>query len=92
MIAHSFRIDGDELSRAKFLIGMVKNDSYSPLCNTQQLTQPPLALRLQSTLRVGGGSAFCVRRHSQHEAQWTFYFLPMPIDYFVDGWLHYVSP
>ena len=63
MVTHSFWIDGNKLSRAKSLLGMVKNDPYSSLCNTQQLTQPPLPLRWQSTPQIGDGSAFFVRRH-----------------------------
>jgi hypothetical protein len=41
------------------------NDTDCPLCNTQQLTQPPLALAVplsRFTSRVGGGSALVVRR------------------------------
>src|SRR5271154_3278972 len=45
-----------------------------PICRTTNLnpprltsrrSQPPLALRLQSTPRVGGGSAIFVRRHQR---------------------------
>ena len=63
MIAQGFRIDGDELSDAKSLLGMVKFNRYLPLCNTQQLTQPPLALAVplsRFASQVGGGSAFYV--------------------------------
>ena len=59
MISYSFRIDGDELSGAKSAVRKLMNDTDCPLCNTQQLTQPPsrlsvaaerrqMALRLQS--------------------------------------------
>ena len=51
---------------AKSLRWKVKNSHYSSLCNSQQLTQPPLALAVplsRFTSRVGGGSAFYVRRN-----------------------------
>jgi hypothetical protein len=66
MVAQRFGIDGDELSRAKSASRMLVDDTDCPLCNTQQLTQPPLALAVplsRFTLRVGGGSAFYVRQH-----------------------------
>jgi len=44
MIAHSFGIDGNELSGAKFASKVVVNDTECALCNTQQCAQPPLAL------------------------------------------------
>jgi hypothetical protein len=49
---------------------MVKNSRYRPLCNTQQQTQPPLALAVplsRFTSRVGGGSALVVRRFLHHD-------------------------
>ena len=64
MIAHSFGIDGNELSGAKSASRKLMNDTDCPLCNTQQLTQPPLALAVplsRFTSQVGGGSAFYVR-------------------------------
>src|SRR5277367_2928321 len=50
---------------------MRERDTASQIrCHTSRLTsrrsQPPLPLRLQSTPRVGGGSAFYVRPHSHH--------------------------
>ena len=65
VIAQRFRIDGDELSGAKSAVRKLMNDADCPLCNTQQLTQPPLALAVplsRFTSRVGGGSAFFVRQ------------------------------
>jgi len=54
---------------AKSAVRKLMNDTDCPLCNTQQLTQPPLALAVplsRFTPRVGGGSAFFVRhRHAQ---------------------------
>ena len=64
VIAQSFRIDGNELPATISLLGMVIFNRYGTLCNTQQLTQPPLALSVplsRFTSRVGGGSAFYVR-------------------------------
>ena len=61
MIAQGFRIDEDELSGAKSASRKLMNDTDCPLCNTQQLTQPPLALAVplsRFTSRVGGGSAY----------------------------------
>jgi hypothetical protein len=52
------------------------NHTDCPLCNTQQLTQPPLALAVplsRFTPRVGGGSAFFVRPKlpvSNYELNW----------------------
>ena len=68
MITQSFSVDRDELSGAISLLGIVKFNRYGTLCNTQQLTQPPLARSVPLswfTSRVGGGSAFFVRR--QHD-------------------------
>jgi len=39
-----FWIDGDKLSGAKSAVRKLMNDTDCPLCNTQQLTQPPLSL------------------------------------------------
>jgi hypothetical protein len=44
MVAQGFGIDWDELSGTKSASRMLVNDTDCPLCNTQQLTQPPLAL------------------------------------------------
>jgi hypothetical protein len=44
---------------------LVVNDTDCPLCNSQQCSQPPLALAVplsRFTPRVGGGSAFFVGR------------------------------
>jgi hypothetical protein len=68
MIAHSFGVDWNELSGTKSLLGMFKIGCHSPLCNSHQLTQPPLALAVPLSRfksRVGGGSALVVRRHSR---------------------------
>ena len=65
MIAQCFRIDGNELSRAKSASRMVVNDPDCPLCNSQQRAQPPLVRSVplsRFTSRVGGGSAFFVRQ------------------------------
>jgi hypothetical protein len=70
VIAQSFRIDGNELPATISLLGMVIFNRYGTLCNTQQLTQSPLALSVplsRFTSRVGGGSAFYVRHRSRHE-------------------------
>ena len=67
MIAQRFGIDGDELSGAKSASRMLSNDMDRPLCNSQQCSQPPLALAVplsRFTSQVGGGSAFYVRPHS----------------------------
>src|ERR1039457_7300691 len=45
---------------------MLMNDTDCPLCNSQQRSQPPLALAVPLSRfpsRVGGGSAFYVRHH-----------------------------
>ncbi len=69
-IAGGFGIDGDELSGAKSAVRKLMNDMDCPLCNSQQLTQPPLALAVplsRFTSQVGGGSAFFVRQHERVE-------------------------
>ena len=66
MNTQGFGIDGNELARTKSLLEMVKFHIHCAVCNTQQLTQPPLALSVplsRFTPRVGGGSAFFVRPH-----------------------------
>jgi len=66
VVPQGFDIDWNPLPATIFLLGMVKNSLHSSLCNTQQLTQPPLALSVplsRFTSRVGGGSAFVVRQH-----------------------------
>ena len=60
VISCGFRIDGNELSRAKSAVRKLANDTDCPLCNSQQCPQPPLALSVplsRFTPRVGGGSA-----------------------------------
>ena len=68
VVAQGFCLCGYELPGAESLLEIPINDLYGALCNSQQLTQPPLPLRLQSTPRVGGGSAFFVRQRS-HTSQ-----------------------
>ena len=63
VIPQGFNIDWYQLAGAKSLLEMVKFDVQCAVCNTQQLTQPPLALSVplsRFTSRVGGGSAFYV--------------------------------
>jgi hypothetical protein len=60
-VAQVFGIDWNELSGAKSASRKAMNDTDCPLCNTQQLSQPPLALAVplsRFTSRVGRGSAF----------------------------------
>ena len=60
LVTQGFDVDWNQLSGAKSLRWKVKNTRYSSLCNSQQLTQPPLALSVplsRFTPRVGGGSA-----------------------------------
>ena len=66
MVAQGFDIDGNQLPTTISLLGIVIFSPCGTLCNTQQLTQPPLALSVplsRFTSRVGGGSAFYVRCH-----------------------------
>jgi hypothetical protein len=56
VVAQGFDIDWNQLSRAKSLQWTVKNCHHSSLCNSQQLTQPPLARSVplsRFTPRVG---------------------------------------
>jgi len=74
MVAQGFGIDGNQLPATISLLGIVIFNRYGTLCNTQQLTQPPLALSVplsRFTPRVGGGSAFFVRRIRAMETQNT---------------------
>jgi hypothetical protein len=64
LVAQGFDVDWNQLSRAKSLRWTFENSHNSTLCNSQQLTQPPLALAVplsRFTSQVGGGSAFFVR-------------------------------
>jgi hypothetical protein len=64
VVTQCFKIDGNELAKAKSASRMLTNDTDCPLCNSQQPTQPPLALSVplsRFTSRVGAGSAFYVR-------------------------------
>ena len=68
LVTQGFDIDWNQLSRAKSLRWTIENSHNSSLCNTQQLTQPPLALSVplsRFASQVGGGSAFFVRSHSR---------------------------
>src|SRR5471030_505638 len=70
VVAQCFGIDGNEFAGAKSASRMLTNDTDCPLCNTQQPTQPPLALAVplsRFTSRVGGGSAFFVRLLRHYE-------------------------
>jgi hypothetical protein len=67
VITQGFDIDGNELAGTESLLEMAKIDQHCSVCNTQQLTQPPLALSVplsRFTSRVGGGSAFFVRHQA----------------------------
>jgi hypothetical protein len=60
MVAQGFNIDGNQLSRAKSLPWTIKINHIHSLCNSQHLTQPPLALAVplaRFPSRVGGGSS-----------------------------------
>ena len=60
VITQRFDIDGNQLPTTISLLGIVIFYPCGTLCNTQQLTQPPLALSVplsRFTSRVGGGSA-----------------------------------
>jgi len=64
LVAQGFGIDGNQLPTTISLLGILIFNPCGTLCNTQQLTQPPLALSvplLRLTSPVGGGSAFYVR-------------------------------
>jgi hypothetical protein len=63
MVAQGFWIDWNQLPATISLLGIIIFYRYGTLCNTQQLTQPPLALSVplsRLTSPVGGGSAFFV--------------------------------
>ena len=65
VVAQGFDIDWNQLPATISLFGIVIFYPCGTLCNTQQLTQPPLALSVplsRFTSRIGGGSAFFVRR------------------------------
>ena len=65
LVTQRFYVDWNQLSRAKSRQWTIENSHYSSLCNSQQLTQPPLALSVplsRFTPQVGAGSAFFVRR------------------------------
>ena len=64
LVAQGFGIDGNELPTTISVLGIIIFHPCGTLCNTQQLTQPPLALSVplsRFASRVGGGSAFFVR-------------------------------
>jgi uncharacterized membrane protein (Fun14 family) len=66
MVAQGFDLCWDEFPGTESLLEIPIKHLYGALCNSQQETQPPLALAVplsRFTPRVGGGSAFFVRHH-----------------------------
>ncbi len=64
-VAQGFDLRGYEFSGTESLLEIPIKRLYGALCNSQQETQPPLALSVplsRFTSRVGGGSAFFVRQ------------------------------